>query len=79
MSSSKLDPARIAVRALVTFFQVGISVLIGSGAFTLNADVAQVAAMSGIGAALSVIYNALTQWLATSDGGEDGPPTSGTI
>lgn len=58
---------KIVVRAIVTFFQVAISVLIGSGAFDYSADVLELAAMSGIGATLSVIYNALTQYLDKSE------------
>lgn len=67
-----MNPQKILVRALVTFVQVAISVLIGKGVLDVSADVAQVAVMSGAGAALSVIYNAATQWLATSEGG--APP-----
>ena len=54
----------ILVRACVTFVQVAISVLIGTGAIDVSASVAQTAVMSGAGAALSVVYNAATQWLA---------------
>lgn len=63
---------KVAVRAVVTFFQVAISVLIGSGVLDVSASVGQTAVMSGAGAALSVIYNAATQYLATSD--EGTPP-----
>lgn len=62
-----MNPQKILVRAAVTFVQVAISVLIGTGVLDVSADTAQVAAMSGAGAALSVVYNAATQWLATSD------------
>ena len=48
----------------MTFVQVAISVLIGTGALDVSAPVAQTAVMSGAGAALSVVYNAATQWLA---------------
>lgn len=54
---------RIAVRAVVTFFQVAIGVLIGKGLLDVTADTGQIAVMSGAGAGLSVIYNALTEWL----------------
>lgn len=67
-----MNPQKILVRALVTFVQVAISVLIGKGVLDVSADTGQVAVMSGAGAALSVIYNAATQWLATSEGG--APP-----
>lgn len=69
---SPMNVQKILVRAAVTFVQVAISVLIGKGVLDVSADVAQVAVMSGAGAALSVIYNAATQWLATSEGG--APP-----
>lgn len=58
---------KISLRAVVTFFQVAISVLIGGGLFDYSTSALQTAAVSGIGAALSVIYNALTQYLADSE------------
>lgn len=61
-----MDIKRITVRAIVTFFQVAISVLIGGGLFDYSLEALQLAAVSGIGAALSVIYNALTQYLETT-------------
>lgn len=67
-----MNPQKILVRAAVTFVQVAISVLIGKGILDVSADTGQVAVMSGAGAALSVIYNAATQWLASSEGG--APP-----
>lgn len=69
---SPMNVQKILVRAAVTFVQVAISVLIGKGVLDVSADTGQVAVMSGAGAALSVIYNAATQWLATSEGG--APP-----
>lgn len=63
---------KILIRAVVTFIQVAISVLIGKGILDVSADTAEVALMSGLGAALSVVYNASTQWLATSEAGH--PP-----
>lgn len=63
-----MNPQKIIVRALVTFVQVAISVLIGKGVLDVSADTAEVAVMSGAGAALSVIYNAATQWLNSTDG-----------
>ena len=65
--TSKLDPKKISIRAIVTFFQVAISVLIGSGVFEFTTSALQLSAMSGIGAALSVIYNGLTQYLDQSE------------
>ena len=67
-----MNPQKILIRAAVTVVQVAISVLIGKGILDVSADTGQVAVMSGAGAALSVIYNAATQWLATSEGG--APP-----
>ena len=52
-----------AIRAFVTFLQVGISVLIGGGIFSYDIATIKVAAVSGIGAGLSVIYNALSSYL----------------
>lgn len=57
---------KILVRALVTAAQVALSVIIAGGALDVSADALQVAAMSGAGAGLSVLYNALTQWLETT-------------
>ena len=54
---------KIIVRAVVTFVQVAISVLIGKGILDVSADTAEMALMSGAGAFLSVIYNAATQYL----------------
>lgn len=65
--NQKFDPKKIAARAVVTFVQVFLSVLIGTGVLDVSAGVAQTAAMSGLGAALSVVYNAATQWLAQED------------
>lgn len=67
-----MNPQKILVRAAVTFVQVAISVLIGKGILDVSADTGEMAVMSGAGAALSVIYNSATQWLATSEGG--APP-----
>ena len=67
-----MNPQKILVRAAVTFVQVAISVLIGKGILDVSADTGEMAVMSGAGAALSVIYNAATQWLASSEGG--APP-----
>lgn len=64
-NTMKLNLKKIAVRAAVTFVQVAISVLIGSGVLDVSASVGQTAVMSGAGAALSVIYNAATQYLAS--------------
>lgn len=58
-----MDFKKIGVRALVTFVQVAISVMIASGTLDVSVEGLQVAATAGIGAALSVIYNAATQWL----------------
>ncbi len=66
---------KIAVRAVVTFLQVAISVLVAGGALDVSASIAETAVMSGAGAALSVIYNAATQYLATTENG--GPPAYG--
>lgn len=64
----KINPKKIAVRAAVTFVQVAIGVLIGKGLLDVSADTLDIAVMSGAGSALSVIYNAATQWLeATAD------------
>lgn len=54
---------KISVRAIVTFFQVFLSVLIGGGIFDYSTPTLRTAAVSGVGAGLSVVYNALTQWL----------------
>lgn len=58
-----MDPKKIAVRALVTFGQVFLSVLLGTGVLDVSAGTAQTALMAAAGAGLSVLYNAATQWL----------------
>lgn len=57
----------IGVRALVTALQVFLSVTIGAGVFDYSAGTLRTAAVSAIGAGLSVIYNALTQYLAKNE------------
>lgn len=61
-----MDLKKIIVRAAVTFVQVFLSVVIGTGALDVSASTAQMAVMSAAGAGLSVIYNALNQWLAAN-------------
>lgn len=61
--TNKINPKKIAMRAGVTFVQVAIGVLIGKGLLDVSADTLDIAVMSGAGSALSVVYNAATQWL----------------
>lgn len=58
-----MDLKKLGVRALVTFLQVFLSVVIGTGVLDVSASTAQTALMSALGAGLSVVYNAATQWL----------------
>lgn len=61
-----MDFQKLGVRALVTFVQVFLSVVIGTGVLDVSASTAQTAVMSALGAALSVIYNAASGWLAAN-------------
>lgn len=54
-------------RAIVTFCQVALSVVLVGGVLDVSADTVQIAVMSGAGAGLSVIYNAMTRWLESPD------------
>lgn len=58
-----MDLKKLGVRALVTFLQVFLSVVIGTGVLDVSASTANTALMSALGAGLSVVYNAATQWL----------------
>lgn len=61
-----MDFKKLGVRALVTFVQVFLSVVIGTGVLDVSASTAQTALMSALGAGLSVIYNAATSWLQSN-------------
>lgn len=61
-----MDFQKLGVRALVTFVQVFLSVVIGTGVLDVSASTAQTALMSALGAGLSVIYNACSTWLAAN-------------
>ena len=58
-----MDLKKLGVRALVTLLQVFLSVVIGTGVLDVSASTANTALMSALGAGLSVVYNAATQWL----------------
>lgn len=58
-----MDLKKLAARAVVTFLQVFLSVVIGTGVLDVSASTANTALMSALGAGLSVLYNALSQWL----------------
>jgi len=54
------SPRHVALRAAVTFIEVALSTLIGVNVFDMTVNAWQTVAMSGIGAAISVIYNWVT-------------------
>lgn len=61
-----MDPKKLVVRAVVTFVQVFLSVVIGTGVLDVSASTASTALMSALGAGLSVVYNAASNWLAAN-------------
>lgn len=63
------DVKTIAVRAFVTAVQAVLAVLIAAGATNLSIETAQAAVVAGLGAVLSVLYNAANQWLAAHQSG----------
>lgn len=63
-----MDLKKLGVRALVTFLQVFLSVVIGTGVLDVSASTANTALMSALGAGLSVVYNACTGWLNANQG-----------
>lgn len=60
-----VDYRKIGVRALVTAAEMFLGLILVSSLSELTVDKAEVAALSAVGAGLSVIYNALRQWLDT--------------
>jgi hypothetical protein len=58
-----------AVRAVATFSEVFLSVLIGDSLMTdMSVNTLQMAAMSGMGAALSVLYNFVRKFRSSLPG-----------
>ncbi len=60
-----MDYRKIGVRALVTAVEAFLALILASSFTELTADKAEAAALSAVAAGLSVIYNALRQWLDT--------------
>lgn len=56
---------KIAVRAIVTFFEAGLGVLLASGLTDLSPETGEAALAAAGAAGLSVVYNALRQFLET--------------
>lgn len=56
---------KIATRAVVTAVEAVLAVLLASGLTDLSPDALEAATITGAAAGLSVIYNALRQWLDT--------------
>lgn len=61
-----MDWSAILTRAALTAVQSTLGMLLASGLTGLDADAAQAAAVTGTAAGLSVLYNALTQYLDRS-------------
>ena len=61
-----MDVRAILVRAVVTAVEAVLAVLLSTGLTDLDATGVQTAAVTGIAAGLSVVYNALRQWLDAS-------------
>ena len=59
---------KIATRAVVTAIEAVLAVLLASGLTDLSPDALETAVITGAAAGLSVVYNALRQWLDTSEG-----------
>jgi len=57
---------KIAVRAAVTAVEATLALLLTSNLTELTVDTAEAAAITGIAAGLSVIYNSLRSWLDSS-------------
>jgi len=62
-----MDVKAILVRAVVTAVEAVLSVLLSAGLTDLDATGVQTAVVTGLAAGLSVVYNALRQWLEASD------------
>jgi hypothetical protein len=56
---------KILTRAVVTAVEAVLAVLLASGLTDLSPNALETAAITGAAAGLSVIYNALRQWLDT--------------
>jgi len=61
-----MDVKAILVRAVVTAVEAVLSVLLSAGLTDLDATGVQTAVVTGLAAGLSVVYNALRQWLEAS-------------
>lgn len=60
-----MDFRKIGVRALVTAVEAFLALILASNFTDLTADKAEAAALAAAAAGLSVVYNALRQWLDT--------------
>ena len=58
-----MDVKAILVRAVVTAVEAVLSVVLSAGLTDLDATGVQTAVVTGLAAGLSVVYNALRQWL----------------
>ena len=58
-----MDVKAILVRAVVTAVEAVLAVLLSAGLTDLDATGVQTAMVTGLAAGLSVVYNALRQWL----------------
>ena len=62
---TKQKALSILLRAVVTAVEVFLAAVITTGVSNLDAEAAQVAAMTALGAALSIVYNGVRAWRDT--------------
>lgn len=65
--SSPMDIKSIFIRAVVTAFEAALAVLLATGLTDLSTEVYQGVLIAGAAAGLSVVYNALRQYLDAQD------------
>jgi hypothetical protein len=65
---TKQKALAILLRAAVTFVEAALGVIVAAGTTNLNIETAEAAAIAGVAAAGSVLYNAVRAWLDTLQG-----------
>lgn len=61
------DWKKILVRAAVTFVEAALAVVVAAGTTDLNVETAEAAAVGGLAAVASFLYNLASQFLATQE------------
>ena len=62
-----MNYTKILTRAVVTFFEAGLATLLASGLTDLTPQTGETALIAASAAGLSVVYNALRQYLDTTE------------